>query len=342
MNDRVPVLDRIVDAIAGLMTSLGLNGTRFRWRWQNRQRARAAAKADRSIRFRAVTGQHKMCPSCRSLIPRKVSVCPECASPVAHVSAPGPSRLLAHLLPSSAIATASIVTANAAIYVLMGAVAGFSASRGGGFASLLGLMGFRPEVLARFGWGYGPWILQYGELWRLITPLFIHAGLLHMFFNCYVLLQIGKVMEEEYGGAKLWVVYLVGGVGGGLASNFLRPALFLGNVPYVGASGAVLSIVGLAMAYGWRRGGPFGSHLVRTMGRWILYVLVFGFVVGADNFAHIGGLLTGGLLGLVVPAGRPRRDAGWWRLAAWAAAGVCLWAFAMAGLHGTAALTRFS
>ncbi len=68
---------------------------------------------------------------------------------------------------------------------------------------------------------------------------------------------------------------------------------------------------------------------------WTLYILLFGFLVGADNFAHIGGLLCGAAFGLVVEGG-PGRQAGMaaWRGAAWTGAAACLWAFFMAATRG--------
>ena len=340
MDDNRSLLDRLVDALGHWMDAVGLNGTRLRWRWRNRQRAGSAASLARSISFRAVTGRHKMCPACRSLVATGATTCPECGEPIAHVSGPGVGRLLQWVAPGASMTTAAVISTNLALYILMGAVGGFEAPRSGGLGALFSLLGFRQEVLARFGLGWGPWVVG-GEVWRLFTPLFIHAGLLHVLFNCYVMLQIGKLMEEEYGAARTWVVYLVGGVAGGLASNFLRPALGFGHVPYVGASGAVFALVGLAIVYGWQRGGAYGTHLRRSMLRWTLYMLMFGFVVaGVDNFAHIGGLVGGGLLGLVVPAESDARHAHLWRMAAWVGVAVVVWAFVMAGLHGADALTR--
>ncbi len=109
----------------------------------------------------------------------------------------------------------------------------------------------------------------------------------------------------------------------------------------MGASGAVFSLVGLAIAHGWRRGGAYGAQLQRGMLRWAIYILLFGFVMGADNFAHVGGLVAGGLLGLLLPAGRPGHDAPLWRAAAVAGISIVVWAFVMAGLHGGEALARF-
>jgi len=337
-------LDKLVNSLGDLMNRVGLNGTRLRWRWQNYRASSAESAAERDVHFRTVTAKHKMCPSCRSLIPSGSVSCPECGITVAHVRGPGLGRLTEWLMPGVAPVTATLVTVNLFVFGIMGAVAGFSAPSGGGFGALFSFMGFNTATLARFGLGYGPWVI-YGEVWRMFTPLFIHAGILHILFNCFVLLQIGKLIEDEYGSTKTWVIYLVAGLCGGIASNFIRPILLFGrNVPYVGASGAIFGLIGLAMVLGWRRGGPYGNQLRRSMVQWTIYVLIFGLVVGADNFAHVGGLVVGGLLGLVVPTGPSQTASGVfiWRAAAWLGALVCVWAFVMAGLYGPESLSRVS
>ncbi|MCZ6649495.1 MAG: rhomboid family intramembrane serine protease [Acidobacteria bacterium] len=334
-------LDRFVERVATLCNQFGLNGTRLLWRWRNWRSTQAEARAQRVNRLRAATGKFKMCPSCRSLVPAGQGTCSSCGVSLASVRAPGAARYIANAMPLSRSVTAMVVTANVAVYVLMGLAAGFAQPKGGGMSGLFSLLGFDSFTLARFGWGYGPWVIYAGEYWRLFTPLFIHAGLIHLFFNCYVLMQVGRLIEEEFGGTRTWVIYLLSGVSGGLASNFVRPLLGMGHVPYVGASGAVFGLIGLAMITGWRRGGPAGHAIKRSMITWTIYVLLFGFVMGADNFAHIGGLAGGVVAGLVVDgrATNPRAAA-LWKAAAWAGVAICFWAFFMAAVHGPEAIPR--
>ena len=333
--------DRFVEALAEFFNRRGLNGTRLLWRWRNWRTARAEAAAQRSNRMRSVTGKFKMCPECRSLVPGGESACPECGASLSAVKAPGAVRFLANSLPATRSLTAILVTVNVAIYILMGLSAGFAQPRGGGIGGLFSLFGFDGFTLARFGWGYGPWVIYAGEYWRLITPIFLHAGLIHLFFNCYVLMQVGRLIEDEFGSPRAWVVYIVSGVCGGLASNFVRPLITGSNVPYVGASGAVFGLIGLAMVYGWRQGGPHGNAIKRSMLIWTAYVLVIGMFVGADNFAHIGGLLGGAAFGMVLKGGPMKASvAAMWRTAGMVAIGVCLWAFFMAAIHGPDAIAR--
>lgn len=330
-------LDRFVEAVAQRLNGLGLNGTRLAWRWRNWRSGQVEAAAQRQNRLRAVTGRHKMCPACRGLVAGGETMCPECGASLAKVAAPGAGRLIANSMPAFQSFTALVVTANVSVYLLMSVSAGFDTSGGGG---LFSLFGFDGPTLARFGMGFGPWVVGRGETWRLLTPLFLHAGLIHLFFNCYVLMQVGRLIEDEFGAPRSWVIYLTSGLAGGLASNFLRPIITGRDVPYVGASGAVFGLIGLAMIYAWRRGGPQGNAIKRSMMTWTLYILIFGFLVGADNFAHIGGLLGGAVFGLFVQGGPlPGRSATLWRAAAMTGVAACLWAFFMAATHGADILT---
>ena len=333
--------DRFVEALADLLTRVGLNGTRLKWRWRNWRSSRAEAADQRDNRLRSVTGKFKMCPACRSLVPGGDSACAECGASLTAVRAPGAARFLANSLPATRSLVAILVTVNVAVYILMGLAGGFAQPRGGGISSLFSLFGFDVFTLARFGSGYYTWIFVYGEYWRLFTPLFIHAGLIHLFFNCYVLMQVGRLIEDEFGSQRTWVVYLASGLCGGFASNLIQPLITRSDIPYIGASGAVFGLIGLAMVYGWRRGGPQGNAIMRSMMTWTIYILLFGFLVGADNSAHIGGLLGGAACGLVLQGGPMKPQvAAVWRVAAVVGIGACLWAFFMAAIHGPEVIAR--
>ncbi len=143
---------------------------------------------------------------------------------------------------------------------------------------------------------------------------------MHFFFNSYVLLQLGPLVEEEFGTHRFWVVYLASGIAGSALSQFVRP------VNTVGASGAIFGLIGLLLVHGWLSGGARGAALRQGMSRYLLYILVFSLIAGAgiDHLNHAGGLVCGALAGLVVrPAGhRARSSAAVW--SALALAGVLL------------------
>lgn len=332
-------LDRLVNAFGDFLIRLGFNGTRLKWKWHNWRSARAEAALADSMRFRAVTAKHKMCPQCRSLVPARSLSCPECHAAIAHVRGPGLGRLFEWLIPGVAPVTAVLVTSILLVYGVMLATQGASAPASGG---LFGMLGFDTRTLARFGLGYGPWVAA-GEYWRLFTPLFLHGGVIHVLFNAYALLQIGPLIEEEFGAARMWSLYLIAGLCGGLTSHIVRPILSGGHVPYVGASGAIFGLVGAAFVFGWRRGGVYGAQLRRLAVQWTVYALIYGFVLrGIDNYAHMGGLLGGAAMAflMTLPGERNVLGAVAWRIAGWAGVAAVAWAFVMAGLFGADALNR--
>jgi membrane associated rhomboid family serine protease len=85
--------------------------------------------------------------------------------------------------------------------------------------------------------------IQAGEWWRLITPVFLHAGLIHLFLNMVMVLRLGFSMEEAFGSSKVASIYFASGVSGVVCS-----AVFLKNQLSVGASGALYGLLGALLA----------------------------------------------------------------------------------------------
>lgn len=142
-------------------------------------------------------------------------------------------------------------------------------------------------------------VIGLGEVWRMITSIFLHVDLIHLAVNMIALYQLGKVIHAYYGGRNLFVFYILSGLGGSLFSVlFLAP-----NVPTVGASGAVFGLLGVLLAGSAKR-TPYGLELpFRTVDilPLAIYAFLFGLVpgTGINNFAHLGGLLTGLALGWI-------------------------------------------
>ena len=153
--------------------------------------------------------------------------------------------------------------------------------------------------LVRWGANFGVFTLH-GEWWRLITSMFIHGGLVHLGFNVYVLWDLGKTVERLFGMVAFGIVYLVAGIGGSTASVMLHPM-----VVSVGASGAIFGVVGGFLAFlalnRTRLAPSVFSALRRSLLTFVVVNLVLGFSIpGIDQAAHIGGLLSGFLAGLLV------------------------------------------
>mgnify|MGYP005853218655 CR=1 FL=1 len=152
------------------------------------------------------------------------------------------------------------------------------------------------DLMVRWGAQYWPWVLQNGEWWRCITYAFTHGGLIHLGFNMVVLYQIGPLLETEIGWPRLFSVYTVTGLVATLAGLLWHPVTVV-----VGASGAIFGLIGFSIGFYHRVGGALGIQRRNFMFQWALLALVFGFVVGADNAAHLGGAISGVLCGWFFP-----------------------------------------
>ncbi len=158
------------------------------------------------------------------------------------------------------------------------------------------IMNPSPRLLAHWGGQYWPWVLENGEWWRCITYAFTHGGLIHLGFNMVALYQIGPPIELEIGWQRLITVYIFTTIVATVAGLFWHP-----NIVVVGASGALLGLIGFASSYYHRIGSRFALQRRNLMLQWALMALVFGFVVGADNAAHLGGAISGAAIGWIMP-----------------------------------------
>lgn len=150
-----------------------------------------------------------------------------------------------------------------------------------------------------------------GEYWRLWTVTLLHGSELHLAFNMYALYLSGRIVERWYGSLPFLVFYLVCAAAGSIGSF-----VFGGDVPSVGASGAVFGLFGLLLTAG-RLHHPVDRQsraLVGQLGMLIVINLLFGAVVpGIDNAAHLGGLVAGLWLGALIPPTRVQTLASLWQ-----------------------------
>lgn len=172
------------------------------------------------------------------------------------------------------------------------------------FAGMLltggGLMGFSGQQLVKWGANFGPLTVG-GEYWRLITASFVHANLLHIGFNMWCLWSLGQLSERLFGRWQTICIYLLTGVGGSLLSIAYNPGRL-----EVGASGAIFGIAGALLA-----GIKFGNLSVSAGERKsiissMVFFIILNFSLGMggniDNMAHLGGFVTGLLIGLPLGA----------------------------------------
>ena len=155
------------------------------------------------------------------------------------------------------------------------------------------------EDLIAWGADFGPKTMA-GEWWRLITSAFLHLNPLHLGFNMWALWNVGRLVERMAGNIGFVLLYVVSAIGGNIASLAWHP-----NVVSGGASGAIFGICGALIAYIFTRKDTVPaeilSHLKSSMGGFLVYNIAFGFMVpGIDNAAHLGGLVSGFVFGLLI------------------------------------------
>jgi rhomboid protease GluP len=151
------------------------------------------------------------------------------------------------------------------------------------------------------------WVSQ-GEYWRLVASLFLHFGILHLVINALMLWVIGREVEALYGSVRFVTIYFLSGLFGNVAFYCLGGPF----VPSAGASGAVFGIIGAEIAFYYlnrRLLGGFSQQRLRTLSVLVAIFLVSGFTAaGINHVAHIGGLISGLLLGLALA---PRYSVRW-------------------------------
>ncbi|MCA8829191.1 rhomboid family intramembrane serine protease [Hymenobacter pini] len=156
-------------------------------------------------------------------------------------------------------------------------------------------------TLVRWGSNFSPLTLP-NQPWRLLTSVFLHGGVGHLLMNMASLLFLGLLTERLTGSRRFLLFYVLCGVAGSLASLWWHSQ----GVNSVGASGAIFGLYGLLLATLVRRPTAFSKPQRYTVGLFVLYLLAGSLAGGlqahaTDNAAHIGGLLTGTLLGAAFP-----------------------------------------
>jgi membrane associated rhomboid family serine protease len=265
---------------------------RLKWKI-NRYRREVDDRIDRlRTLMLSVWSRQRMCPACRALIDRKETVCPLCGERLTRGTGGAFNRIVSAVIPDQMRYTVYILSVNVFLFLITMAA---SMKRMEGERSLGAMLNIDGATLVRFGAQYGL-LISSGEWWRFITPIFLHGGLLHLGMNSWVLFDLGPTVEGLYGRQKFFVLYMLSGIAGTLLSYWWNP----GGLS-IGASGAIVGLIGAMITYGYRNRSRFGDAVRNMFVRWAIYVLAFGFLFPAvDNAAHIGGLLAGMTFGWMV------------------------------------------
>jgi rhomboid protease GluP len=168
----------------------------------------------------------------------------------------------------------------------------------GGLGALMNLGGINSNILARMGASL-PLPYDIAQPWRFVTAVFLHASLLHIGFNLWVLMDIAPTIEELYGSARFLFIFVVTGATGYVVSA-------AGGHFSVGASGALLGMIGVLLAITGSRSNMGAKMLRSQLIYWLIYIAVLGVIMpGVDNLAHIGGFASGFLIGKVMTDRQP-------------------------------------
>lgn len=262
-------------------------------------------------------GRPSLCRSCGALVGAGEAACSACGAPPGGTSAesaaepprraifdPETARFARAVLTRPATFTFVLLALNVFVFLLMY----FS----GGTEDV--------GVLRAYGAKFNS-LINAGEWWRLVTPVFIHIGPLHLIVNMYSLFMLGPYVERLYGSARFVFFWIATGVAGVAASYFAsgmgyRPGplgqfLFRGgDGPSAGASGALFGLVGVLFVFGIKFRKELPSGFKRAFGFGMLPTILINLGIGytipfIDNAAHLGGLLAGMLLALFVGYKRP-------------------------------------
>lgn len=199
---------------------------------------------------------------------------------------------------------------------------------------LLGDLALMPRAAIFFGANWAPLTMEAGQWWRLVTSTFMHANLIHIAINCYALYILGGSVERLVGAPRMWILVVGSGLAGGLAS------LTFTGAPSVGISGGVFGLVGAIWAVSRKFSDWLPPQLSRQLKRGAVMIVVINLALGfiipnIDNAAHIGGLIGGALIMLMMesamsetPAEKARA-----RLAAILLGGAVVVTFAYAGVQ---------
>ena len=145
-------------------------------------------------------------------------------------------------------------------------------------------------------WGalYPPFISVNNEWYRLITAMFLHGSLLHLFFNMYVLFYLGALLERMLDNKWLYVIFYLAS---GLLASIAVFAFGNPNVVTVGASGAIFGIIGTLFITTYLKPYYFNPYFVRSIRSLTFINIALTFIIPQVSFyGHIGGLLSGFLL----------------------------------------------
>lgn len=312
--------------ILRLLEKLGFNMTRMRWKLYKMEQRRDKLKEGGVMpeRFRWLTFRNKICRHCGAINDRDAGECYRCERRLPSLLGYRLGRLFGFMVPQSAPHAIGIFAVLCVFlfgisFMLDGIGAAFSPD--GEALFLLGGLYMDGET-GQYDW------------WRLMTFGLVHSGILHIAFNGYAMMVLSSMTEAHLGARRTVVLITVSQIGAAFATWFWYLHLKGEGVYTVGASGWVSGLLGYAIVFTWSL-GPAGEVYRRQLTQWAIYILLFGFFMGANNMGHIGGAVGGACVGFVYNrrVRRSQTEAVAWDVAFWASAALWLCCIVAQGMY---------
>ena len=249
-----------------------------------------------------------ICPDCRAIAAANQAATNPVSYPGARVPAP---RAVVKRPPI----TTALVGLNALVFIAM---------------VLSGVSPLEPNTFQLLHWGanFGPLSLG-AQPWRILTSNYLHIGIIHIALNMWCLWNLGFLAERIFEPWTYILTYTACGIAGSLASLWLHP-LVVG----AGASGAIFGMAGALISALYLGHLPVPKSAIQSTLKSLLlfagYNLFFGLVPGIDNSAHIGGLVTGLVIGALLSKHltQPPEERNQWRRYVFIGLALVLLAFA--------------
>ncbi|NUM55977.1 MAG: rhomboid family intramembrane serine protease [Candidatus Hydrogenedentes bacterium] len=309
-----------LNQLVELLGRLGFNTTRLKWKlFQLEKRSQQKAFGVRlPASLQWLTYPHKRCRHCNGLVDRDERTCPHCGKRAPTMLGYRVTRLIGVAAPQGTpVMLGAFMLMIIAVYVLEIGMQGMSA--------IINPSNYTYAV-------FGAWTTGLrGELWRYLAFGLGHIGIFHIAFNLFALTQVGPPIEDRIGPWRMLVLITVTQIAAAIASYLYYFSYLQTTTATAGASGWLFGLIGYGIAYFGNQAGYVRDYRDQLV-KWAVYSLVFGFVMGANNAAHVGGMIAGFAMGKIP---EPRRHVAGYVNAAWkTAAAVCaaLWILTLATL----------
>jgi len=236
-----------------------------------------------------------ICPNCRKLIGASEERCPFCGAwnPSFYGYGPALQRLVGQRMDFIQLITIGCVALYVASLVLQ-PEAIFQ------FHGLFGILSPGTRALYQLGMT-GGFAWERHWWWTLLTAIYLHGGILHIFFNLMWVRNLAPAVDHHYGPARGFIIFSISGATGFLLSNLVSGS------PTIGASGSIFGLLAALIVVARRTGH---SQMSAQLWQWAIILFVFGVIPGSgvNNWAHAGGFAGGFLATLAMPLGDQRRE----------------------------------